>query len=297
MQTQLPTRPPVCSTANFLALETWMLLRYAYNRKRRAVDERGFTDRNLLTLEMAHPTQVWVNIFPQNRERFTGADFEWWIGDGYTYLPMLVQAKRLDASGNYVGLDKRLGKTRTLQITRLIQVCTTGRKAPGGHAYVGYLPAYVFYNTLTGAGLPVDQCCGHLSQDFDRGCTIAHAKDVNRRRLSRPKRGSRSIQRIGPKARPWGCLFCCPKGGLTDTAQHAKTLLEGPDDGWGRWTRSRPRTVDQLPSYVRPAIEANVKPQQVIDPDLQELPAAAVVAVTTVPRMRNERRVEVRPVD
>ncbi len=274
-----------------------MLLRYAYARKRRAVDERGFTDRNLLTLEMVHPTQVWVNIFPQNRERLTGADFEWWIGDGYTYLPMLVQAKRLDASGDYVGLDKRLGKTRALQITRLIQVCTTGRNGPGGNAYVGHLPAYLFYNTLTEAGLPADRCCGHLCQASDRGCTIAHAMDVNRRRLSRPKRGSRSIQRIGPRARPWGCLFCCPHDDLTDTAQHAKTLLESPDNGRGSWTRSKPRTVDQLPSYVRPALDADVELQEVGDPDIQKLPGAAVVAVTTVPRMRSERQVEVYPID
>jgi hypothetical protein len=274
-----------------------MLLLYSYTRKRRGVDERGFTDRHLLTLEMLHPRQVWVDIFPQNRERLTGADFEWWIGDGSTYLPMLVQAKRLDPSGNYAGLDKRLGKTRSLQITRLIQVCTAGRSAQGGHDYVGHLPAYLFYNTFTPTGLPVDRCCGHLSQDPDRGCTIAHAIDVNRRRLSSPKRGSRSIQRIGPKARPWGCLFCCPEEEAANTAQRAKTLLEGPDDGKGRWIRSRPRTVDQLPSYVHPAFEVDFKPQQIRDRDTQELPGAAVVAVTTISRIHNERRVESWPTD
>ncbi len=198
-------------------------------RPDREPDERAFTDHNMLHLAAAHRPEVELKLFDQSEEAKTGADFEWWIGDGFLYLPMLVQAKRLTRRDNYSGLGRRIGTAGPRQINRLIRVCTRGISGASGGDYVGYLPLYLFYNGPLSTGLPNDSCCGAVAGDDLRGCTLADARAV-RRAMGAPHRRSTHIDRIGPHCRPWSCLFCCPgQAGLTPLARWAAELLTQPD--------------------------------------------------------------------
>lgn len=277
--------PSLCETAQQLAWETWNLMMMARFRQHRGADERSFTDHNMLWLEWQHPLQTTVRLYTQSEEARTGADFEWWLGDGFMYLPLLVQAKRLHDDDTYASLGYR-PRGRHRQIDQLIESSVDGLPgARGGRR--NYLPTYAFYNGLPAAGLPADSCCGHLADAEQRGVTLANALDVRDAYDERPHRARdrASIVRIGPRCFPWGCLFCCPAGGrwglgswaLQRLTQLRNQKVDGPY-----------RLVDavELPGYVRSVLqlEGRVEPERFEDDEGAELPATSMVVVTTVER-------------
>lgn len=241
----------ICATSRALAWETWRLMGVARSRPHRDADERAFTDHNMIWLEHLHPAEVQVRLFTQSLESRTGADFEWWVGDGSAYLPMLVQAKRLYADDTYKALARDSG-----QLRKLIRACENG---VGRHReFLGHLPVYSFYNGPPEAGLPPDRCCGQAGGPEQRGVTLAAATAVRQALGSGPRRHRTSIQRIGPLCAPWACIFCCPGAGALDLGTRTYRLISGAgrvdpelrDDDRGRG-RAPLRPVEDLPEYVQ----------------------------------------------
>lgn len=278
----------LCLTAASLAEETWTLLETARLQSHRGADERAFTDHNMLWMHRNHPHEVRVALFTQHHEAVTGADFEWWVTDGNLFLPMLVQAKRLDLNDRYPGLRKKLGtRGRGRQLNRLIDVCTKG--AAGVTGFVGHLPVYLFYNGPPAEGMPGDRCCGAVVGEAQRGCTLASAFAVRRELNRSPRRGSTSISRIGPTSLPWACAFCCPHRGRFPQPEWIREMIEMRQSPGEPPPRGRPpsfsarlREWDEVPDYVS-AVAAGFDPESEagISP-VESSPGAAMVVVTVV---------------
>ena len=114
-------------------------------RKHREPDERAFTDHNLMHLVRNHAPVVDVGLFDNSREAITGADFEWWIGDGTSYIALLVQAKRMNHKGRFLELRRTIGASGPFQLLRLLNICKRGLAIRGGRDFVGFVPTYLFY--------------------------------------------------------------------------------------------------------------------------------------------------------
>ena len=174
----------------------------------REPDERVFTDHNFLHLERRHRPQVRMWLYTGSDEALTGADVEWWVGDGSHYLRMLIQAKRLNRKQQYAEVGARIGKTGVRQIERLLEVCEQGVPSiPGAMKYVGLTPAYLFYNgTSQQIGAAFDRCCNEDLDPRERGCTVVHARTVYaalKRKLALPQHD------ITGFVLPWRCMLCC----------------------------------------------------------------------------------------
>jgi hypothetical protein len=256
---------PMCATASGLALETWTLLGFGLARRHRLPDERVFTDHNFISLALAHPGQVGVWLFDQSEEAATDADVEWWVSSKGSYLPMLVQAKKRDRRGNYSGLRQKVGRSGARQIDRLIAATSVG--VGGVTAYVGHLPMYVFYNGPMPGGLPADRCCGVVANDFQRGCMLARAEEVRAVLDAPPSRRSQHVDRINGLARPWACLFCCPRG--RNLVDRARGLFASDDE------LVRAREYAELPEYMRAIVDG--EPGQ----EINDRPGAHAVVLTT----------------
>ncbi len=221
------TNTALCAQLQSLAEETWDLLGFGLARTDgREPDERFFTDHNFLHLHQAYPAQTYVQLFSGSDEALTGADVEWWIGDGQRYVRMLVQAKRLNRKGGYSDIGRLIPGTKTRQIDRLVQVCETGLRAvPRGQAFVGLTPTFVLYNGPIGELRPPRDLCQNTRRSAkQRGCVVTHATAVQTA-LGPASRRRRKLSRaeLAGNCLPWSCLVCCPamSGGLAERVSTA----------------------------------------------------------------------------
>jgi uncharacterized protein DUF6615 len=208
----------LCQTFNALAQETWAHMHFGFRLGYGRPDERAFTDHHLIELMRRHPAQVKSVKIDQNREAETGADFEWFLGEGRNYLRMRVQAKKLDlTSDSYPEITNRIGRGPELQIDRLL----ASSKADG------FLALYCFFNGPPLSGVwPSDRCENPRLETSVRGCTVALANDVQAA-LGR----GRSLAALGPLSRPWQCLTCCPLSRGDNPGRRALDLLgQGIED-------------------------------------------------------------------
>jgi hypothetical protein len=229
-------------------------------------DERSFTDHHLIELMRRHPVEVKTAKIDQNREAETGADFEWWLGDGVRYLPMRVQAKKRDLeSASYLGLRKQAGASGERQIDRLLQ---TAEKD-------GFLALYYFFNgPPSSAAWPHDRCeNSELGESF-RGAAWPW---LQRSRRQWGERGS--LAQISPISWPWQCLTCCPQASDDNPGQRALDVLrrEAPE----AVAASAVETTSELPTYVERLRAAEDPGQMGPLEEGEPLPRAGTVLVMT----------------
>ena len=253
----------LCQSLNALAYETWVHMDYGFNRGYGRPDERYFTDHHMIELARLHEAEVKTVKIDQNREAQTGADFEWWLGDGASYLSMRVQAKKLDLhTGRYEGLARADRATGKRQVDVLI---TTSRAER-------FLPLYLLYNGPVRSSWPADRCeSGQISQEL-RGCTVSLASNIrdciDQSRID--------VGAIAPQSWPWQCLCCCPLSDAPHPGQRALNRFGALPDEPGAVLK------DELPDYIRLVRNQDFPrgiPANELDP--AQLPGSATVVVMT----------------
>jgi hypothetical protein len=252
----------LCQTLNALAYETWVHMDYGFNRGYGRPDERLFTDHHMIELERRHRPTVLTAKIDQNRESQTGADFEWWLGDGTSYLAMRVQAKKLDLrSGRYEELARVDRRTRRRQSDVLIEASRAER----------FLPLYLFFNGPLAGANPPDACQNERLEEPLRGCTVALASRVK----ESLDRSQTDVATIAGHSWPWQCLCCCPLLKGSHPGQRALERLGASEGEAGASLRS------DLPDYVS-QIRSQDFTQVALDPKSEQLPGARTVMVMTL---------------
>ena len=116
-------------------------------------DEKTVTNNLLLEITRSHPADVITIQFLTPQEKFTGADWEWWLTDGQSWFGLLIQAKRLGRTTHkYEELKHRVGKNRTPQIELLLNCAK----------HKGIDPLYLFYNYKSGRLESLQWSCGSI---------------------------------------------------------------------------------------------------------------------------------------
>ncbi|WP_408631748.1 DUF6615 family protein [Methylocystis borbori] len=162
-------------------------------------DEETITNDLLLTLQSAHPTEIATFQFRKVEEKFTGADWEWWITDGTRWVGFLVQAKILNRnSGKYTTLHHKVGAFRTPQIKLLIAEAERKR----------VVPIYIFYNYTWST---VINCCDPGIDTRQFGCTVAHANVVQ----NHVGQGGAGLPTLADISLPLRCMVCCDEGSIS----------------------------------------------------------------------------------
>ena len=161
-------------------------------------DEETITNDLLLNIARAHPWEVITWQFHQGDEKLTGADWEWWLTNGASWLGLLIQAKRLDPkSHRYKQIKHKVGKAKTPQIELLIATA----------AGKGIDPLYFFYNYSPSPQAAFTwNCCKHPLKGRQYGCTAAHAFAVKQML----NRGGAGLPKMSQISLPMRCLVCCP---------------------------------------------------------------------------------------
>jgi hypothetical protein len=260
----------ICASAQELAVEIWLRMELQLRLRQRLIDERAFTDWPLMTMHIRHWPLVQVGLFSGSKEALTGADFEWWIGDGAQYLPMLVQAKRIKTNGRYL-LRKRISKGGVFQLEQLQDTCDG--QVSNAAEFTNFLPTLMFYNgpVLGAKPWPQDRCC--INDDQQRGCALGNARAIWRDTTSGPRTGRGHVSRVGPLTLPWACLLC-----RAANPSVVLDLLRDPDGGD---RNVHLRQASDMPDYMIGVQELGGR--GVIDAARFGTPGASVVIRITVP--------------
>jgi hypothetical protein len=186
-----------CPMFQLLARWVWFTLQEA-EQSRTSVGEESITDMLLLTLAYYCQKQVTVHKFKRNEESTNGADWEWWIKKNNTWLPMRVQAKRIDVdTQSYPQLDKK-GKGRTGR--QKLQVnCLIDKAQNLGNGGPRQIPIYCFYNYFHTNNVPD-------TNNIEYGCAVASAYKI--KKLIRPKPVKRHRDDVSQILHPWHKLVC-----------------------------------------------------------------------------------------
>jgi hypothetical protein len=188
---------PLCFTFEKQAEKIWNALTAAQSMGL-AYGEETVTDNLLLEVQKAHPREVITVPFWKPQEKFTGADWEWWLTDGRTWFGLLIQAKRLGrTSHKYEGLKHRVGKERIPQIELLLKWARDKEIDP----------LYFFYNHDNGRVGSLPWNCGSMfPSPAQLGCTVAHAAAVERLLVAQ---GGAGLPKMSTISNPLRCLVCC----------------------------------------------------------------------------------------
>ena len=175
------------------------------------LDEKTITNNLLLEIQRAHPANVITLQFLTPQEKFTGADWEWWMTDGKSWFGLLIQAKRLGRKTHkYAELKHRVGKNRTPQIKLLLDWAK----------YKGIDPFYFFYNYNSGKLGSLQWSCDDNSPKMAQlGCTVAHAAAVKRLLVQ----GGAGLPKMSTISNPLRCLVCCAGVASPDNSLPGRT--------------------------------------------------------------------------
>lgn len=171
-----------------------------------SMGEESLTDSLLLHIARALPGRVIVNGFTHAQEsRETGADWEWWFGDGpgTAFFGMRVQAKKLKRIGATPGYDfdylpqSPVYGPRPRQVDRLLSSAAAAK-----------LPAvYALYN---GPELDLSQfswgCCHFSRSEGVMGVALLAGQAA--RQLANG--GRTALTEVLRLSRPWSCMLLCP---------------------------------------------------------------------------------------
>jgi len=209
--------------------------------------EETITETILLDLKANHPDKLFIQPFSKRRERWNGADWEWWIGKDGNWIGMRVKAKRValpDEEFHELFYKSKSGPKR--QIEYLIDAARADGLAPIYALYV-----HSFYEARLAS--QVRHCDPNWHEPFHQyGCLVAHAQDVKRR-------ASLKLSEIADFSFPWHLLVChCLPSvrGPSGPADFAEELLRqsgeeealGPDE---RSERYVPEPRPELPEHAQ----------------------------------------------
>jgi hypothetical protein len=260
-------------------------------------DEKTITNNLLLGIQRAHPADVITLQFLTPQEKFTGADWEWWLTDGKSWFGLLIQAKRLGRTTHkYAELKHRVGKNRTPQIELLLDWAKDK----------GIDPLYLFYNYDSGKLESLQWNCGGIYPNMAQlGCTVAHAAEVKRLLVQ----GGAGLPKMSKISNPLRCLVCCAGVASPDNSLPGRThgvmrslrqlaLDASPDDSLVEETLPSadepvllpaeadwPALRGTPPSYVQRLIETPVEERgRIIEEIRREIgPAGALVVLREKP--------------
>jgi hypothetical protein len=251
---RLPS-PSLCQTFANQAQKVWTDLSRA---QARGLDrnEETITDDFLDDIQNQQPQAVATFQFNKRDERFTGADWEWWLTDDHVWLGLLVQAKRLRRNSHKYGIGHRVPSASMSQIDLLIQQAN----------WKGIDPLYCFYNSDSSWPNHLTwNCC--TMHDFPLfGCTVAHGIAVR----SQLSLGGAGLPKMSTVSYPLSCLVCCTGGAgartslpirAHDVIQRLRTMTDAPE---ARHSGLR----DEPPTYVRRLLD---RPLDERGPVIEEL--------------------------
>lgn len=159
----------LCADFIARAAQTWNLIKYGKLTKIR-ISEETITEINLLELQIRHPQEIITVTISKPREAKIGADWEWWLGSRGYWLPLRVQAKKLDPVNlEYPYLDH---KSRYGSQIRLLIDHSLKNNPP-------MIPIYIFYNYWDYKRFdPPWQCPSYPKLIEMLGCGLAEAISV-----------------------------------------------------------------------------------------------------------------------
>lgn len=166
--------------------------------------EDSISEYNLLEMDRRVP-DLHVKRFNRHEESKNGADWEWWIGEGPSWMCLRIQAKRVDGR-TYRQLDHHGVRDGDFQYDTLIREA----QIPGIH------PLYVFFNGFddwpTGApwngcpaGVTVLGDCAH-GPESRFGCAVAQARTIKWLHAGGGPRRNDAEPYLA-HSRPWSCCL------------------------------------------------------------------------------------------
>jgi hypothetical protein len=189
---------PICRTFQSLSKRTWRIMRDGTIYKCMPSEE-SITDFLLLDLKRRHQVEIQIVKFSQKQEgTTTGADWEWWFGDGSNWFGIRVQAKKISPIAlTYSQLDKVSGGTGRKQVDLLIADAKCH----------GLWPIYILYNYWTNSrkASPPWRCKSFPQSGPLWGCSFADADSIKGQIANKQN----SLYDIGMMMMPWHCLVCC----------------------------------------------------------------------------------------
>lgn len=222
------------SVAEQIAEATWQRLEQARRFDVRLGKE---TLTDILVLEWARSNAPYYRLFQTTKanEAIRGTDLEMYIRVGRsTAIVAAIQAKKLNRSGRYGGLNARAGNTAHRQIDILERYARQ----------IQALPLYLLYNNVQTRNPAAYWHCCSAVDERQLGCTLVPSSRI-REVLNRP-RGRRNFDWLHslPDAKPWRCLFECPRAlnpsargpeGTEARAHRLRMLAESPFARKGAW--------------------------------------------------------------
>lgn len=119
----------LCSTFHSRAITTWLDIVNG-QRMNLIPSEESITDYHLLEIQRKNPFEVRSRRFTKWQEsRGSGADWEWWIGGGFRWIGLRIQAKKIDfLKQAFPELARKSWRKR--QVDRLIESSASDGVAP-----------------------------------------------------------------------------------------------------------------------------------------------------------------------
>lgn len=176
-------------------------------------NEETITELNLVELGTKYPNQIKTqNKFSRYQESKTGADWDWelWLGSGNLWLPLSIQAKKLNPKTlKYEELNYQPQKSPMTQMDTLINNSLLSMPPK--------IPIYVFYNYWDSKKFHSPWLYPLFPRSIHAlGCGISPALTI---KFSNKR--SNKLADISKVMYPWNCLICCQ--GFSKRPNHSKT--------------------------------------------------------------------------
>ncbi|OOR62248.1 hypothetical protein BLX04_15000 [Bacillus mycoides] len=181
-----------------LAEDTWERIEYGENLNCRQSEET-ITDINLLDIMRAELKNVVVSKANKGNEKFTGLDWEWWIGSNSTgWWRYAIQAKKISPEGKYAKLRHKVKDEYQINILE--------RYSKANNC----IPLYCFYNHIEEEPLDKYWHCVDEYEKKQLGCTVVPL-DIVREAFQKGANKSFFALHKDRRCLPWRCLVKCPR--------------------------------------------------------------------------------------
>ena len=200
-----------------IAEDTWSMLKQA-RKFGVQLGEETLTELLILKFVSCMPNRYKLFQIDKKKEARIGADLEVRIyGHNNQETVFAIQAKKLSQSGRYDHLNARVNSSGSFQIDVLERYSRDE----------GAIPLYLLYNYVDHKTQQYWHCCKRPPSEKQLGCTLVPSWNI---RQAISMYGHRKFHWIHEScaAKPWRCLFDCPKGRdhqLLDAARHSLSMF------------------------------------------------------------------------